>query len=130
MTLEELARRCEEATGPDRELDCAIAEAIGWSDVWHSQVHGMAEGYAPGAVCEAGVPRFTQSIDAAETIVPEGWSWTIPGNWPWQARIVRPSDGRVAQPLAQSCKSGALCICAAALRARAAIASQQTTEGE
>lgn len=70
-TLIALAERVEKATGPDRELDALIAEAAGWSDVWYRD--GMAEGWAPGGVCEAGVPHYTASLDAAMSLVPEGW---------------------------------------------------------
>jgi hypothetical protein len=66
-----MAERVEGATGPDRETDLAIALAVGW--------------YPPGvdprlyqdsrtnALYLQRTPLFTSSLDAAMTLVPEGW---------------------------------------------------------
>jgi hypothetical protein len=136
----DLADRVEAAKGPDRELDCLIwaaateqqvvwtgadnhlliigSAAIGWIDPGeHSRNFGcnrLATG--PGSI-----PAYTASIDAAVTVVPEGWTWSIPGfvkPW-WDCRIVRLADGRVSQPLPQPCETPPLAILAAALRAHA-----------
>lgn len=110
-----LAERAEALSGPDREIDRAIAKAIGkgrWfiagSDRW----------------------RYTASLDAAETLVPEGCGWlagwgqTRPDEPMGGARITRNARfvgycenydeiavGEAATP--------ALALCAAALRALA-----------
>ena len=71
-TLEALLARVLEGTGPDRELDGDLAEALQvggnpWKhdgDGWIS-VHGFG--------CQAAM--FTQSLDAALRLVPEGWDW-------------------------------------------------------
>ena len=58
-TLESLLARVLEGTGPDRELDRAIAMAL-----------------TPKARRGMYVRRhYTTSLDAALTLVPEGWSW-------------------------------------------------------
>lgn len=69
--LLELASRVEALTGPDREVDAEIArltnsqgsylaDCLGWDDVGH-------------AIMRAGPLHYTHSLDAAMTLVPDGW---------------------------------------------------------
>ena len=83
-TLEALLARVLEGTGPDRELDAEIwiASERGASDLaappwrylgggcWNddSEPYGHNKVYAP---------PYTTSLDAALTLVPEGWSWHV-----------------------------------------------------
>jgi hypothetical protein len=70
-TLTELADRVERAEGPDRELDWDIAEAVHLTtrNEWGDSVFiTRNSGYRP--------PFFTASLDAAMTLVPEGWAAT------------------------------------------------------
>ncbi|HEV2746295.1 MAG TPA: hypothetical protein VGW34_03230 [Allosphingosinicella sp.] len=98
--LLELAARVEAATGPDRELDRAICLA--------TDPHYMAE--------------FTKSLDAAMTLVSEGWDWQV------IARATGDATGIVyefeAAPPFRSYNSEAatpaLALVAACLRAREA----------
>ncbi|KKC27326.1 hypothetical protein [Sphingomonas sp. SRS2] len=58
-----LAERCEQATGPDRELDAAIESALDGlysADVAKELYHDLC-------------PDYTASIDAAKTLVLDGW---------------------------------------------------------
>lgn len=101
--LLELAARVEAATGADRELDariwCAVSPApesytadswmrgdprpagcdvvgvtlSGWLDKWPDEAAKMADSY--------GVPKFTTSVDAAISLVPEGLELAIYTNW-------------------------------------------------
>lgn len=93
--LTELAARCEAATGPDRELDALIESAIP----------------------RFGLYRYTASIDAAMTLVPEGWTWGVFDDgtawvWPDERRdLLTGKQAKAATP--------ALALCAATLRARA-----------
>ena len=59
-TLEALLARVLEGEGPDRELDFEIAAAFGWPDSPNLHQHAR---------------RYTTSLDAALTLVPEGLSW-------------------------------------------------------
>ena len=71
-SLPSLISRLERASGPDRELDGAIAEAIG------------AQPDSEGAVfgCPGWPPSYTASLDAAVTLVPDGqWGGTIMWNF-------------------------------------------------
>ena len=52
-TLLHLAERCEQAAGPDRELDFAIAAGVGWPDSPNLHQHAR---------------RYTESLDAAVTL--------------------------------------------------------------
>ena len=127
--FEALALRCEQATGPDRELDAAIwllcvpgATRMQWSYV-HIATERTCEidetRDASGKLII--VPTYSASLDAALTLVPDGhasavgtmafkdsdklpWAtyWT-PQGWPYSTEAATP----------------ALALCAAALRARA-----------
>jgi hypothetical protein len=103
-TLLALAERCEQAAGPDRELDFVIAAGIGWPDSPNSHQNAR---------------RYTESLDAAVTLVPEGWTWArfhggvvecMTLNGPGNSILFERGEGN----------SSALALCAAALRARAA----------
>jgi hypothetical protein len=119
-TLLELSRLCEEATGPDVELDKQI----------HSALFGTGMGTLPGGkvagpfyLTPEGLGRnhpyaFTGSVEDAEIALPDDGS----GGWPeWQitrryctgyhASIGTGNDG-------VGCCTPALALCAAALKAR------------
>jgi hypothetical protein len=113
-SMTELAERCEQATGPCRNLDNAIRLATNNGCAFDDD------------------PRYTASIDAAMTLVPEGWR--IVGicesepdsppeelkGLPWAARLKLPSDDLRAKWGMAYARTAALALCAAALRARAA----------
>jgi hypothetical protein len=129
--LEELAKRCEAGTGPDRELDTAIEQALPCSHAFEQAHPGKnlsqwnEAAFAFYRVGDEGrdyiSPSYTVSIDAAMTLVPEGWR-----RWIYDA-----DDGRCICRLEQpdgkevgaNGVSWPLAICAAALR------SQQSKEG-
>jgi len=100
--VKDLIAKLEAATEGSRELDREVAKAVyGWKRV------------QPGYY----VPRFTQSLDAALTLVPEGWEWFKPQN-NYQSdkpriEIFGPIDYQVA-----AAATPALAICIAALKAR------------
>jgi hypothetical protein len=58
MTMKELAERVEAATGPDRDIDHAIANLINYATVGE-------------------VLTYTASLDAAMTLVPDGFMWRV-----------------------------------------------------
>jgi len=65
--LEELASRCEAATGPDRELDAAIARALGRAPV------GLTEITFPRDPATERFAKYTASFDAAMSLMGKGW---------------------------------------------------------
>lgn len=117
--LLELAERCEKTTGPKRELDEAIRLLVERNIVVGLDLAG---GYVPPST-----PRYTESLDAAMQLVPEGWAW-MAGCAP-EARFfatLAPTDesGIEAEDIDTAAATPALALCAAALRARAADRAQ------
>ena len=110
--LNELAERCEKATGPDRELDAAIAKALGLP-------HGRETGWSNSengdywVVDECAKP-FTASLDAAMMLVPEGWEWSLENTG---GETFGPFVAKFGQLRDVEAKTLPLAICAAALRA-------------
>jgi len=117
-TLLSLAARCEAAVGADRGLDAEVGRVVDAApkrrNIWRRnryplQLIRVAEYWLP----------YTASLDAAESLVPSGWSWHAVKQgrrgtgW---ASVTDP--GQEGLP---ACKAAtpALALCAAALRARA-----------
>lgn len=85
--MKDLIERVERAEGPCRELDVAIAVSIDWRwDDWEEgdpTVRGHVEKHGLGWMverCRQSVtvwprllPAYTASIDAAMTLLPDGW---------------------------------------------------------
>ena len=104
--IEELIARLEAATGPDRELDAAIAGTDAATAQWHS---------------EDETPFYTASIDAALTLVPVGWSYEArqgPSGQPhiWDLLTIKTGDVRYTRVTGRA-KSAAAAASIAALRA-------------
>jgi hypothetical protein len=115
MTFIELAERCEAAEGPDRELDRAIELAI------------FPDRISPCPTVE--LLAYSASLDAAMTLVPEGWGRIELGRYVgggeagadrWCTLAFPDWEGDVLDVEAENCATEALALCAAALRARAA----------
>jgi hypothetical protein len=128
--LEELALRCEAATGPDAALNEAIVEAFGWRRVTKGRFFFTEEWWERGdkRIWRSHIPNFTASLDAAMSLVPEDAlaenDFAIERNrWDdgqWVARFDGPSDecGHGDTILATAA-TPALALTAAALRVRA-----------
>jgi hypothetical protein len=114
-TLLALADRCEQAAGPDRELDNAILSALGYS--WR----GMAYCHNDDNHVLKGSTFFTKILDAAVTLVPEGWTWARYYSGAAECGTLNGPGGSILFERGQGI-STALSLCAAALRARAAMA--------
>ena len=95
-TLEALIARVLEGTEPDQELDAEIAVALfGGEIIWKTARYTM-DAYPArriqnsayvGGYQNAGVLAYTESLDAALTLVPEGWSWHVAlRKWPTPTR--------------------------------------------
>jgi hypothetical protein len=144
-TLLDLADCCEKAIGADRELDALIMATlfrrekrlIGTREEmddgsWRHIKTGVWVDQATDEWVSTAAREFTSSIDAAMTLVPQGFAVELseawgPGRKDWRATMKRRSiDGAGTWPKANSDKP-ALALCAAALRARA---SAGTAEGQ
>jgi hypothetical protein len=145
--FEALALRCEQATGPDRELDLAIylmcnpdSEIARWvrnhprgfdgkpGHAWElRETNLLFEGRNERGDCfhNGGIPlpKYTASLDATLRLVPEGMRPSVGQNVHhgyWHAFVQSIVDSTPHQlGVADSNTSGALALCAAALRARA-----------
>jgi hypothetical protein len=128
MTLLELATRCETAEGPDRALDAEIALTQGWT------AHAGDNWIGPlGQIC---VSPWTGSIDAALSLVPEGWAWSVvyererelSGKPPFFADARNGYRSSYDQAPMAWAATPALALCAAALKARAAIGMETRSD--
>jgi hypothetical protein len=124
-SLEELAGIVEQAEGPDRELDKAIAHALGWVPVPNPTSAGGLSGrwYQPDGKISGmeGPPNWCASLDAAMSLCPEGWCRTVTwlaANKEASAKLFRAD--RKDEPQAKAATE-ALALTAACLRSRAAI---------
>jgi len=127
-----MAERCEKAEGADREIDEIIAAAL--SDaVREVQSDGRSAYYhrsgSPWMCVAVPNPGYTASLDAAMTLVPEGWrlanlaewiGWIMREKGAWRVALtgLTPSRSRIE---VEHAATPALALCAAALRARAAM---------
>lgn len=105
--LIELAERCEAAAGANHQLEIDICKVV-----------------EPDRPAGLRTPNYTYSADAAMTLVPEGQGCTIVqniGGFPHRATVWT-TKGAVADIQGQPGATPALALCAAALRARAAVA--------
>ena len=130
--LEALADRVAGAKGPDRELDAAI---------WLASVPGATRNElryvhkASGKDCVIDetrdasrrliiVPAYSASLDAAMTLVPEGWTWFVRCSLDNEAMagVYDPAPGFWGDASNALGKTPALALTAAALRSAAALA--------
>lgn len=138
--LRDLAERVEAASDPCRELDVRVNLAVSdqiWSEsdiadllTWRDEPTGYGR-YRPA---DEYVPEHTRSLDAAMTLVPEGWAFSLgemmglPLEQRWRCHLRdhnEPYNPSTCRWLDRDCRTPALAVCAAALRAHAAIAEQQ-----
>lgn len=80
-SVDDLIERLEKAMGPDRELDDLVAERVGYA-LANSYASIFGTGFcktwkAPDGRYVGAAPKFTVSIDAALTLVPDGWRWRV-----------------------------------------------------
>lgn len=134
MGLEALAVRCEAASEPSVELDGLSAAATGAMSAAHFvaweeyQINGHS--WKPSDPVPVPPSRYTASLDAAMTLVPDG-----NGRWP-QVEYIGPNPNNKAvghrwriwlegrpRMTGHSLASAALALTAAALRARASVQS-------
>lgn len=115
--LLKLAKRCEAAIGPDRELDAAIAIANGSKAVVSYGHPALGNFYRAPAFFK----HYTASLDAAMTLLPDRAWWSVEAQPLGSGKYLSEcGDERVA-----SAVSPALALCAAALRARDALTNSE-----
>lgn len=120
--MRDLISRIESATGPDRELDADIAKALGAKPtitVGHELLGNLREVPAHSA-------RYTASLDAALSLVPEAMAWTLGQNvhhryWVASINALNEEGAPYSRGMSDNKHGPALALCAAALRARLAM---------
>jgi len=139
--LTKLADRCEKANGPERELDCLIFEAqhLLLLPIHRGTIDGKPTGQyfdQDGNQLPERAPFYTTSIDAAVTLIPDGFCLASLGfcedyEYPagWHCELVAQPEHYVFVGLddpmnfhredPRRIRTPALALCAAALRARA-----------
>lgn len=125
--LEALAARCEKEE-PSLELDEAIAAAVAGA-ILERQKDGRAAYHRDDSWVSIGaIKPCTSSLDAAVTLVPEDCGIEIqrywmkkPGVW-WSVGLAWGLGTRSERVMVMDVATAPLAICAAALRARAALA--------
>lgn len=121
-----LAERVESATGPDRELDGQIAEI---AEPWRvAQTRCIREadgawGHIDDKLLFQAIPAYTASLDAAMTLVPEGWGYSI---CPLSTLLTRRAHGRDESIMGRGA-TPALALTVAALKATAATLTENAT---
>ena len=136
--LSALIARLEKAEGPSRELDAEIALAAGWTRIEDICGDGTRLGWIWTAPIKHGVgallPRFSASLDAALTLVPEGWTRAVDATAPeCGIKVDLFDETDVCEPVSGDHKSEPIATVIAALKARLALlrtaASPAASEG-
>lgn len=122
MGIGELIAALEGATGPSRELEAAIALALGWERIHPCRTVGNTGAWrTPGGHLVYDFPAYTASLDAALTLVPEGWGWSADCTSPKPYfRLWLYENGPSCQDQDAEGATPAIALCIAALKARAA----------
>lgn len=129
-----LAERVEKAERPSREMDAEIAAALDLRPNWarddpRSLI--VANRYGIGllslGVGGPGITAacYTSSVDSAAQLAPEGWCWSAGDDYydptPGWARVFPRVGGQILGTGNRYSATPALALCAAVLRARAAM---------
>lgn len=103
---ETIIRSLEKATGPDRNIDAAIQRMLG-GRVMHIGAGGKTN-------------AFTASVDAALSVVPDGWrtNWagTVPMATQWFWELIAMHENKATDRVYAA--TAPLAICIVALKAR------------
>lgn len=141
MTRAELIAALEAATGPSRELDVQIALAqpdkffnagpyYAGADDRIGRIYPDGSTSVPGNAPDGLVPKYTDSIDAALMLVPEGWVLERLSVWPYEsyASLYGTHEGKDGKRWHNACdgrtdgtgKTAPIALCIAAMKAQEA----------
>lgn len=127
--MQDLIAKLEEAECGSREWDAEVAQALGNEVVLGPFNPANYMRTPDGATTD--LPMYTQSLDTAMTLVPEGWHTSLhgdPGDWLAELRDLddqhpycrRAYSWRREDWRTHGSPTAALAVCIAALRAREA----------
>lgn len=116
--LQPLIHRLEEAEGPDRRIDADLWDTLELVDERHCEMWCKQDGRTDltrERFVLTWAPRYTESLDAAVSLVPEGRTWMVSvGLERSGASLSVPYD---IDAMSSACATPALALCIAALRA-------------
>jgi len=123
-----LAERCESADGPDREIDVRISLSLkgemysDWLVAENLRYRDEPTGYGRYRPADEWVPKYTESLDAAMTLIIEERDFVLSSDVQNDEATASCGfiDGRGLGYVERTAKTAVLALCAAALRARAA----------
>lgn len=131
--VDEVLRRLHAVEVPDHYLDKLVARACGFSVAWKRDTNGSYRysrvpigSYMLGDV----LPRYTASLDAALTLVPEEWRTNWCGEQPdrrWSFELIARNENKSTDRVVH--KLGAIALCIAALKARRMIEGEGKKAG-
>ena len=128
--MNDLIERLEKATGPDREIDGLIygylnglkrnggTFQVGDNFQFEHPTKRFPNGPAALYVRDDAVHEFTSSLDAALTLVPEGWIWDVSSTG---CAWIMPRNDLNGQLVIGGIEHPAIAMCIAAIQARAAL---------
>lgn len=125
--MTKLSERVERLEGPDREIDCLIGVAVGWfvtepNKGWpdrmdYIDIRGGTKSY-PGGGFDQLVSRYTASLDAAMSLVPEGYSWILYSDGSCEVGPTPIAGSMMDAEFTVDAETPAIALCAAALKSR------------
>ena len=137
--MKELIQKLQDTDGPSRKLDAEIALTIGLAETYCPPEHLASEKPVVFSSLRSGriratfdekyfhdyppVSNFTSSIDAAMTLIPDGWEWEIQFGMLTDRNIFMVKMGQHIEvehpnPFQECAPCFPLAICIAALKAR------------
>lgn len=137
--IKSLIERIEKSDGADRSIDVLIGATVRWlppdGQAWlrdwrgdfgpmprmTGRIAAFHDNGDPAVHWEA--PNFSASLDAAATLVPDGWYWTLGGNvhhghWIASVNTLNSEGEPWCVGCSNACATPALALCAAALKAK------------
>lgn len=114
MTPNELIEELERAESGDSRLDFWI---WWWGNVSSPRGDRPAQEFVEEKLRSAEAPRYSSNIDAAATLVPEGYRWSLEQLRDRFAASVHPPVGRTTAQVTEA-RAAAPALCAAVLRTR------------
>ena len=125
--MEALIAKLESAPVGSRELELGIAVALDWHEDSIS-IRAFIEKFPDGTVLHWGFPKWTRSLEAALTLVPEGCVIELCQSCPsraddtwWDAYVFKRPRANDSDPIGateQGTPTPSLSLCIANLRAR------------
>lgn len=116
--LDVLVERLARAAEPDRDIDYDLALSCDWKVNGGMTFRQYAMEYPKWVRRSDEWPRYTRSIDAALTLMPERTAWSVQAT-----KATFQADCRMrGETVTAQASTAAIALCIAALRARAALA--------